>query len=476
MIMETPPVLLHDAFIVDADSTAKGSLLLLGGRIGGIFRPDADGKVMAGGHALPFDMLPAALSHEYPGLMVSVLTGRHIMSGGVDAHVHFRDPGLVHKGDFLSESGAAVLGGVTSVIDMPNTVPPTVSREALRAKAEAAKGRSRADFGFHIGATDGNFDEILRMTEEAPESFAGIKVFMGSSTGNMLVNDDRVLERIFSIKGKPVLVHCEDEATIKANLKAAGERYGDAIPFSEHPDIRSRRACILSTVKALELAIKYGTRMHLCHISTAEEVEMARAAKAINPGITAETSVNYMWFADRDYPRLGSRIKCNPSIKTAADAEAIAEAVRNGIIDTIGSDHAPHLLSEKSGNYMSAPSGIPSVQYSLTALLTIADRLGMPLSRVAAVFSANPARIFGLPDKGKIGIGAAADLAVFDASAEFSVRREDIAGKCGWSPYEGETFKGKIESVYLAGEETVCKGTVKDGAPAGKLLTFAAAK
>ena len=472
MNMETAPILLHDGNIVTSGYTAKGSLLLQGDRIGRIFLPDASGFVEVSGRAVRYEELPSALSAEYPGLNVSVLTGRHIMSGGVDAHVHFRDPGLVHKGDFGTESRAALLGGITSVIDMPNTVPPTVSEAALEAKAESAAGRSFTDFGFHIGATDDNFDEILRIAEEAPESFAGIKVFMGSSTGNMLVNSDEALARIFSVKDRPVLVHSEDEATIKANLKAALGRFGDDIPFGEHPNIRSRRACILSTVKALELAIKYGTRMHLCHISTAEEVEMVRAAKAVNPGITAETSVNYMWFSDKDYPILGSRLKCNPAIKTSRDAEAITEGVRNGIIDTIGSDHAPHLASEKAGTYMSAPSGIPSVQYSLPVLLTIADRNGIPLSRAASVFSANPAKIFGIPDKGEIAEGAAADLVVFSASEEFAVRREDIAGKCGWSPYEGAVLKGAVESVYLAGRQVVRDKRTVDGIPEGKRLRF----
>jgi dihydroorotase len=277
---------------------------------------------------------------------------------------------------------------------------------------------------------------------------------MGSSTGNMLVDESGTLEKLFSIKNKPVLVHCEDEATIKANLAEAVSRYGDDIPFEEHENIRSRKACIKSSIKALEMAIRHGTRLVLCHISTKEEIEMARAAKLSNPGIIAETSCNYLWFCNEDYARLGSKAKCNPSVKTAGDRAALRAALAEGLIDTIGSDHAPHLLSEKEGTYCKAPSGLPSIQQSLPVLLTIAKEEDIPLTRIAAVFSENAADLYGL-NCGRIRKGYDADLVVFDYSSEFTVEQKDQKSKCGWTPYDGMTLRGVIDSVYVNGQKTI---------------------
>jgi dihydroorotase len=330
---------------------------------------------------------------------------------------------------------------------MPNTNPPTTSAETLKEKIALAEGRVAGKIGFHIGATNSNYSEICTLVCEGdsatclkPEDIAGVKVFMGSSTGNMLVDEGSSLEKLFAISEKPVLVHCEDEATIKANLAAAIERYGDDIPFEEHENIRSRRACIKSSIKALELAIKHGTKLVLCHISTKEEIEMVRAAKSNNPDIVAETSCNYLWFSNEDYTKLGSRVKCNPSVKTPADRDALREALANGLIDTIGSDHAPHLLSEKDGSYVKSPSGLPSIQQSLPVLLTIAHKEEIPLTRIASVFSEKAADIYGLK-RGKIKRGYEADLVIFDYSKEFTVRNEDQLSKCGWTPYEGETLR-----------------------------------
>ena len=258
------------------------------------------------------------------------------------------------------------------------------------------------------------------------------------------------MNELFSLSEKPVLVHCEDEDTIKANLAAAIEKYGDDIPFTEHENIRSRRACIKSSIKALELAMKHDTRLVLCHISTKEEIEMVRAAKANNPEIIAETSCNYLWFSNEDYSRLGSRVKCNPSVKTPADRQALREALANGLIDTIGSDHAPHLLSEKEGSYVKAPSGLPSIQQSLPVLLTIAHEEEIPLTRIASVFSEKAADLYGLK-RGKIKRGYEADLVIFDNTKEFTVRNEDQLSKCGWTPYDGVTLRGVIEKVLIDG-------------------------
>jgi dihydroorotase len=358
-----------------------------------------------------------------------------------------------------TESLAAIAGGVTSVMDMPNTSPATTTADRLKGKVQLAKEKSVAKMSFHIGATNDNVEDICRLITEgdeatgiSPDDIAGVKVFMGSSTGNMLVDAGETLDKLFSIKEKPVLVHCEDEATIKENLAKAIETYGEEIPFREHENIRSRKACIKSSIKALEMAIKHGTRLVLCHISTKEEIQMARAAKLTNPNIVAETSCNYLWFCNEDYDRLGSRAKCNPAVKGADDRQALIEALANGDIDTIGSDHAPHLPSEKEAPYCKAPSGLPSIQQSLPVLLTIAHDNEIPLTRIASVFSENASKIYNL-DRGKIAKGFDADLVVFDYGKTFEVKASDQYSKCGWTPYEGVTLRGTIEKVYINGKE-----------------------
>ncbi len=457
-------ILLHKATIVTATKEAVGSVVIAGEKIADVIY--ADGEDFE-------ERLEDALS-RYDATERVNLEGKHLMAGGIDAHVHFREPGLTHKADIQTESRAALAGGVTSVIDMPNTSPATISGEALKAKRELAEGRSAVNIGFHIGATNSNADEIRDIldgnSESQADSVAGVKVFMGSSTGNMLVDEERTLGRLFSIKERPVLVHCEDEATIKANLNAAIEKYGDDIPFEEHEKIRSRRACIRSSIRALEKAISNGTRMVLCHISTKEEIEMVRAAKSNNPGIVAETSCNYLWFCNEDYRTLGSRVKCNPSVKTPADRDALRQALASGLIDTIGSDHAPHLLSEKEGPYTKAPSGLPSIQQSLPVLITIAEQEDIPLTRIAAVFSENAADLYGLK-RGKIRYGYAADIVIFDKDKEFTVRAQDQYSKCGWTPYEGCTLKGKIEKVYVNGH-LMDPDNLENTENFGKPLTF----
>ncbi len=454
--------ILHNATIVTAQKEAVGSIVIEGGKIAEVLWSDAEdynfkvSKLLDGGNE------------------VMDLTGKHVMAGGIDAHVHFREPGLTHKADMATESRAAAAGGVTSVFDMPNTNPPTVSAEALRQKRDMAKGRCTGKIGFHIGATNDNADDICSLINEGepkygilPDNIAGVKVFMGSSTGNMLVDKGASLEKLFSIKGKPVLVHCEDEDTIKANLAAAIAKYGDEIPFSEHENIRSRKACIMSSIRALELAMKHGTRLVLCHISTKEEIEMVRAAKQTNPDIVAETSCNYLWFSNEAYDKLGSRAKCNPAIKGEQDRAALRAALREGQIDTIGSDHAPHLLSEKEGTYTKAPSGLPSIQQSLPVLLTIAHEEDIPLTRIASVFSEKASEIYRL-SRGKIKEGYDADLVIFDYNKEFVVRNEDQLSKCGWTPYEGETLRGAIEGVLIDGE-TAFRHTELDSASTDKI-------
>lgn len=441
-------IILHKATIVTGEKEAIGSIAVENGKIADILYTDSE----------DFDFRYGKLMETHPEAEVWDLEGKHIIAGGIDAHVHFREPGLTHKADMETESRAAAAGGVTTVFDMPNTRPATISAMTLKEKLDLAEAKAHCKIGFHIGATNENAAEIsslVRYGDESvgikPSDIAGVKVFMGSSTGNMLVDSGNSLEELFSIREKPVLVHCEDENTIKENLAAALERYGEDIPFAEHENIRSRKACIKSSIKALELAMRFGTRLVLCHISTKEEMEMVRAAKSSNPSIIAETSCNYLWFSDEDYPRLGSKIKCNPAVKTPADREALREGLANGLIDTIGSDHAPHLASEKEGSYTKVPSGLPSIQQSLPVLLTIAYSDGIPLTRIASVFSENASELYGL-DRGKIKRGYAADLVIFDYSKEFIVKAEDQLSKCGWTPYEGETLRGVIETVFIDGK------------------------
>ena len=439
--------LLYNATIVTAEKEGKGAILIDGDSISKVYWEDL---------------------HQVPEITEDAidLQGKYIIAGGIDAHVHFREPGLTHKADMQTESRAAVAGGVTTVFDMPNTSPATISAEALAGKMQLAKGRSLAKIGFHIGASNSNADQICSLVKDGDPAtglkasdIPGVKVFMGSSTGNMLVDDRNSLERLFRIKEKPVLVHCEDEAMIRANLAAATEKYGDDIPFDQHPAIRSRQACIRSSIKALELAMTHGTKLVLCHISTREEMEMVRAAKQTNPEIIAETSCNYLWFSDEDYQRLGSRVKCNPAVKTAADRQALRDGLANGLIDTIGSDHAPHLLSEKDAPYAKAPSGLPSIQQSLPVLLTVAKQEDIPLTRIAAVFSENASKLYRL-DTGRIAPGMKADLVIFDYDKEFTVKAEDQYSKCGWTPYEGESLNGWIETVYVNGQKVLDNGRI----------------
>lgn len=426
-----PPTLLKNALIVTGSSINRGALAFDGDRISGIWEA------------------PPSI----PGAREIDLGGRILMAGGIDAHVHFREPGLTWKADIGSESRAAVLGGITTFIDMPNTAPPTTTLEELDWKIERAAETSAANYGFHIGATNTNAAQIKEyMGSGLGDRFAGIKVFMGSSTGNMLVDRDSVLEDLFKIKGKTILVHCEDEGTIKSGLLKAKETYEEDIPFAAHPSIRSREACVKSTRKALDMAIRYGTRLHILHVSTKEEVEMIREAKLLNPGITAETSANYLWFSDADYPQMGGRLKCNPAVKTAADREALIEALKDGTIDTIGSDHAPHLPEEKDKPYLDCPSGLPTIQQSLPAVMTIALKEGIPLTRLASAFSEKAAEIFGIKDRGLLKEGCHADLVVIDPDKEYTVGKP--AYKCGWTPYEGLKFKGSVDMVWVNGELT----------------------
>ncbi len=434
----TDRLILRNATMVTGNSSAIGDLGIEGGRISGVW--------------------PGGKHKKWPAADEIDLQGKILMAGGIDTHVHFREPGMTWKADIASESAAALLGGITSFVDMPNTTPPTVNLSTLEDKLQRASGSSLANYGFHIGATNDNIEQIQRyISLGLGTRFAGIKVFMGSSTGNMLVDRDSALEKVFGIHGKPILVHSEDEGIIKKNLLEASEKYGESIPFQMHPQIRSREACIKSTRKALDLAIKYGTRLHVLHVSTSEEVEMLREAKRINPFITAETSVNYLWFSDEDYARMGGMLKSNPAVKSAEDKSALIEALSDGTIDTIGSDHAPHLPEEKGRPYLTCPSGLPSVQQSLPMAVHIAMSQGIPLTRIASAFSEKPASIFGIESRGFLKKGCFADLVVIDPTGGQPFGTP--AYKCGWTPYEGVKPCCRVEMVWINGIMVV-----KDGA------------
>ena len=434
-----------------------------------------DGKKIS--RIIPADKLEDGFPKNHTEYKTIDLNGKLVFAGGIDAHVHFREPGLTHKADIGTESLAAVKGGITSFIDMPNTKPATVTASALAEKLSLAEGRAFANYGFHLGATNDNFQEIETILETGKDGisgkdFGGIKVFMGSSTGNMLVDDDETLRKIFRIKEKEILVHCEDEETVRENFRRAEEEFGDAIPFERHPAIRSRKACILSSIKALETAIELGTRLHLLHVSTREEAEMVRAAKLSSDNITAETSGNYLWFTDQEYHRLGAMMKCNPAIKTPEDRQALRQALRDGVIDTAGSDHAPHLKEEKDRKYPVCPSGVPSIQQSLQVLLTVADEEDIPLSRIASAFSEKAADIFGIKDRGYLKEGYYADLAIVDMDAVQTVTSEGLAYKCRWSPYENETLKGVVTDVFVNGQRVVEDSVQASMKPFGQRLVF----
>lgn len=457
--------ILKGADIVNADSSGNGTIAVNGDIIANIwYNNDSTGS--------PEDW------EYYSEAEIIDLSGLVLMAGGIDAHVHFREPGMTEKADVVSESLSAMMGGITSFIDMPNTNPPTTSAERLYEKLETAAGRSYCNYGFNFGATNSNSKEIQAICN-GERQFGAIKVFMGSSTGNMLVDRASVLENIFSTNNVAVLIHSEDEDTIRKNLEEAKERFGENIPISFHPEIRSRKACIRSTAKALEMAIRLGTRLHVLHISTAEEIEMIRAAKIHNNRITAETSANYLWFSDKDYARLGSRIKCNPAIKTEADKEALKQAIADGIIDTIGSDHAPHLLEEKARPYLSCPSGIPSIQQSFSVLLTIAKEKDIPLERIASLMSAKTAEIFGIKGRGALRKGYFADIVAIAPKEKFAVGQDSLisssAGigyKCGWTPYYGEKLEGAIKMVMVNGIIEVLNAKPTGKLPHGQALHF----
>ncbi|WP_289058861.1 dihydroorotase [uncultured Flavobacterium sp.] len=395
--------------------------------------------------------------------------GNYLMPGAIDDQVHFREPGLTHKGDIESESRAAVAGGITSFIEQPNTVPNAVTQEILEDKYQIASQKSFANYSFMMGATNDNLEEVLKTN---PKNVAGIKIFLGSSTGNMLVDNEAVLEKIFLSTPMLIAVHCEDETTIKNNLAAFKEQYGDDVPVTAHNLIRSAEACYISSSKAVALAKRTGARLHIFHLSTAKEMELfTNKIPLEDKKITAEVCVHHLWFTDEDYKTKGNFIKWNPAVKTAEDRAELWKALNDGRIDVIATDHAPHTKEEKMQSYLNAPSGGPLVQHAVVAMFEAHHQGKITVEKIVEKMCHNPAKIFKIEKRGFIREGYHADLVIVNPSLPWSVKPENILYKCGWSPFEGYTFKSRITHTFVNGELVYNNFKVKD-TRAGKRLLF----
>lgn len=423
--------LIKDATIINEGLKFKGSVLIDGDKIERVFP-----------HIIPSDF-------DFKNIEIVDASGLYLIPGVIDDQVHFREPGLTHKGDIASESRAAVAGGITTFMEMPNTNPQTVTQELLEQKYKRAAEVSPANYSFYMGATNDNLEEVLKTD---PSKVCGIKVFMGSSTGNMLVDDEEALSEIF--KNAPTLIatHCEDEKTIRGNIKTARKRYGEQVPVSRHAHIRSDEACYQSSSKAVELASKSDTRLHILHLSTAKEMKLFSAGKVEDKNITAEVCVHHLWFDDRDYITKGNRIKWNPAIKTQKDKEALWEALLDDKIDVIATDHAPHTLEEKNNTYFNAPSGGPLVQHSLVAMLEMARKGFISIEKVVQKMCHAPSDLFRIDRRGYIREGYYADLVLIDPAQNWIVTPENILYKCGWSPFEGQEFSHKVVSTLVNGQ------------------------
>jgi dihydroorotase len=395
--------------------------------------------------------------------------GRWLLPGMIDDQVHFREPGLTHKADIESESRACLAGGITSYMEMPNTKPPAIDRASLESKYARAAEVSRVNYSFYLGATNDNLEAIRSLD---PLAAPGIKVFMGASTGNMLVDDPATLDAIFRDAPVPIITHCEDTPMILANEAKARERWGENIPADQHPLIRSREACVKSTTLAISLARKHGTRLHVLHISTADECALFEPGPVAGKRITAETCVHFLHFTDADYARLGNRIKCNPAIKTAADRDAITHALAEGRLDVLATDHAPHLASEKAEPYVRAPSGLPLVQYALQCAVERVLEGKLTLERIVEAVSHAPATLFNVRERGFIREGFHADLVLVDPSKPHTVTADDVLSKCGWSPFEGHTFPSSIAATFVNGQLAWQDGKLDDSVR-GMRLEFA---
>ena len=376
-------------------------------------------------------------------------SGLHIIPGVIDDQVHFREPGLTHKGDIYSESKAAVAGGITSFMEMPNTSPQTLTQDLLKKKFLLGEKKSLANFSFFMGASNDNINEVLLCD---PKKVGAIKIFMGSSTGNMLVNKLDTLNELFKKSRILLVVHCEDEDIINKNLNIYKEKYGDNIPINCHPKIRTEEACFKSSSLAIKLAKKHKTRLHIFHISTAKELShFINDLPIEKKQITSEACIHHLWFSEKDYEKKGAFIKWNPSVKTENDKKKLIDAVNNNLIDVVASDHAPHTIIEKNNNYIKCPSGGPLVQHSLVAMLDLYHDGLISLEKIVEKMCHNPAKLFRIKKRGFIKEGYYADLTILDLNKSWTVSKENILYKCGWSPFEGHTFKSSVQSCFVNG-------------------------
>ena len=377
------------------------------------------------------------------------VAGKYLIPGVIDDQVHFREPGLTHKGNIATESRAAVAGGITTYMEQPNTNPQTTTIEALEAKFEMARGTSFANYSFLFGGTNDNLEELKKLDKNA---CSGVKLFLGSSTGNMLVDNEEVIEKIFRNTEMVISAHCEDEATIRANMAAYKDKYGDDIPIKCHPMIRSEEACYLSSSRAIALAEKTGARLHVFHVSTGKETQLFRNDIPLEEKkITAEVCIHHLWFSEEDYESKGTLIKWNPAVKTAVDRKQLWQALLDDRIDVVATDHAPHTIEEKDNPYTTAPSGGPLVQHALPAMLENYHSGKIALERIVEKMCHNPAKLFQIKNRGFIREGYYADLAIVDLQDPWRVTKDNIAYKCGWSPFEGSSFKSRITHTFVNG-------------------------
>lgn len=436
MKVNEPTLLVHNAVVVNEGEAFEGYLSVAGDIIAEVGRGPA----------------PEELLHRCAetGAKVIDARGHLLLPGIIDTHVHFREPGLTEKADIASESRAAVMGGVTSFIDMPNTKPATTTRALVEDKMERAAETSMANYGFFIGATDSNLDELVAADYTR---IAAVKLFMGSSTGNMLMADEEALRRLVATDSIPLLaVHAEDEALLEANRRAIVERYGEQLPMEFHPVIRNHEVCVKATRRISALCREYSRRLHLLHISTGAEADMLSDAPVCEKLITAETCPQYLAFSDEQYPMLGARIKCNPAIKRPADREALLRAVADGRIDTIATDHAPHLLEQKCGTALTAVSGMPLIQFSLTFMLQMVEEGMLDLRTVIEKMAHNPARIYAIDRRGFLRPGYFADFSIVDNDCEpYTITDAWAASKCAWTPLAGLTVGNRVEMTVVNG-------------------------
>jgi dihydroorotase len=447
MEQQTKNILIKNAQIVNEGEIFVGDVLVKNGRI---------------------EKVSPSISATFATMEINA-DGKYLLPGIIDDQVHFREPGLTHKATIYSESRAAVAGGVTTFMEMPNTVPNTLTQELLEEKYQIASKTSLANYSFFMGGSNDNLVEILKTN---PQNVCGIKLFMGSSTGNMLVDNPQTLEAIFSQSPMLIATHCEDENTIKKNAEVYRQKYGDAVDFAAHPDIRNEEACLLSSSLAVSLAKKYNTRLHILHISTEEELALFDNTKSLTEKrITAEACVHHLWFDKIDYERLGSQIKCNPAIKEPHHKKAILDALLADKIDVIATDHAPHTWEEKQGNYWQAPSGLPLVQHPLYIMLEFYKQGKISLEKIVEKMSHAVATCFQIHERGYVREGYWADLVIIDLEKTTKVRKENLLYRCGWSPLEGQIFHSQISHTLVSGNLAYANG-VFDETEKGKRILF----